>query len=42
MGIAFTLLTVLMKNSLLQKVNAFCYGQVDSRYGSGQFITDCP
>ena len=30
----------LMKNSLLEKVNAFCYGQVDSRYGSGQFYKD--
>lgn len=30
----------LLKNSLLKKVNAFCYGQVDSRYGSGQFFKD--
>ncbi len=30
----------LMKNSLLKKVNVFCYGQVDSRYGSGQFYKD--
>jgi uncharacterized protein len=30
----------LMKNSLLGKVNQFCYGQVDSRYGSGQFYKD--
>lgn len=30
----------LMKNSLLSKVNHFCYGQVDSRYGSGQFYKD--
>jgi sporulation protein YhbH len=30
----------LMKDSLLPKVNAFCYGQVDSRYGSGQFYKD--
>jgi uncharacterized protein len=29
-----------MKNSLLGKVNQFCYGQVDSRYGSGQFYKD--
>jgi hypothetical protein len=29
-----------MKNPLLKKVNAFCYGQVDSRYGSGQFYKD--
>jgi hypothetical protein len=30
----------LMKNTLLNKCNAFCYGQVDSRYGSGQFYKD--
>ena len=30
----------LMKESLLAKVNVFCYGQVDSRYGSGQFYKD--
>ena len=30
----------LMKSSLLNKVNVFCYGQVDSRYGSGQFYKD--
>ncbi len=30
----------LLKNSLLPKVNLFCYGQVESRYGSGQFIKD--
>ncbi len=30
----------LMKNSLLKKCNVFCYGQVDSRYGSGQFYKD--
>jgi sporulation protein YhbH len=30
----------MMKNSLLNKVNVFCYGQVDSRYGSGQFYKD--
>ena len=29
-----------LKGSLLAKVNAFCYGQVDSRYGSGQFYKD--
>jgi sporulation protein YhbH len=30
----------LMKESLLKKCNVFCYGQVDSRYGSGQFYKD--
>lgn len=30
----------LLKNSLLPKCNQFCYGQVESRYGSGQFIKD--
>jgi len=30
----------LLKTSLLSKVNVFCYGQVDSRYGSGQFYKD--
>ncbi len=30
----------LLKNSLIQKCNAFCYGQVESRYGSGQFYKD--
>ena len=30
----------LLKNDLLPKVNLFCYGQVESRYGSGQFIKD--
>lgn len=30
----------LLKSSLLAKVNNFCYGQVDSRYGSGQFYKD--
>ncbi|MBS1960544.1 MAG: DUF444 family protein [Bdellovibrionales bacterium] len=30
----------LLKSSLLSKVNNFCYGQVDSRYGSGQFYKD--
>jgi hypothetical protein len=30
----------LLKHHLLMKVNLFCYGQVESRYGSGQFIKD--
>jgi len=30
----------LLKNELIPKSNAFCYGQVVSRYGSGQFIKD--
>ena len=30
----------LMDKSLLPKVNVFCYGQVESRYGSGQFYKD--
>jgi len=30
----------MLKNELLPKCNAFCYGQVESRYGSGQFIKD--
>lgn len=30
----------LLEQSLIQKVNLFCYGQVDSRYGSGQFFKD--
>ena len=30
----------LLKNSLLKKVNMFCYGQVKSAYGSGKFIKD--
>lgn len=29
-----------LKNDLLPKTNQFCYGQVESRYGSGQFIKD--
>ena len=36
-----TLLCVeLLKTRLLPKSNAFCYGQVESPYGSGQFIKD--
>ena len=30
----------LLKNDLLNKVNMFCYGQVESKYGSGQFLKD--
>jgi uncharacterized sporulation protein YeaH/YhbH (DUF444 family) len=30
----------LLKNHVLPKVNLFCYGQVESPYGSGQFIKD--
>lgn len=30
----------MLKNSILNKVNVFCYGQVESRYGSGQFYKD--
>jgi uncharacterized sporulation protein YeaH/YhbH (DUF444 family) len=30
----------LLQQSLLPKVNVFCYGQVESRYGSGQFYKD--
>ncbi len=30
----------ILKDNLLTKVNLFCYGQVESPYGSGQFIRD--
>lgn len=30
----------LMKNFLFPNINMFCYGQVESRYGSGQFLKD--
>jgi uncharacterized protein len=30
----------IIKNRLVPKVNVFCYGQVESPYGSGQFIKD--
>ena len=30
----------LLEKQMLPKVNQFCYGQVDSEYGSGQFIKD--
>lgn len=30
----------MLKEDLLTKVNVFCYGQVESKYGSGQFLKD--
>ena len=30
----------LLKEQMLPRVNAFCYGQVESEYGSGQFLKD--
>jgi uncharacterized protein len=30
----------ILRNELIPKTNLFCYGQVESRYGSGQFIKD--
>lgn len=30
----------LLKKELLPRVNMFCYGQVESQYGSGQFLRD--
>jgi uncharacterized sporulation protein YeaH/YhbH (DUF444 family) len=30
----------LLKEDLTNKVNVFCYGQVESKYGSGQFLKD--
>jgi uncharacterized sporulation protein YeaH/YhbH (DUF444 family) len=30
----------LLELVLLPTVNLFCYGQVESRYGSGQFLRD--
>jgi uncharacterized sporulation protein YeaH/YhbH (DUF444 family) len=30
----------LLQEELLPKVNVFCYGQVESEYGSGQFMND--
>lgn len=30
----------LLHGNLIPKLNLFCYGQVESRYGSGQFIKD--
>jgi len=31
---------VLLDNIMLPASNLFCYGQVESRYGSGQFLKD--
>ena len=28
----------ILRNELLQKTNLFCYGQVESPYGSGEYI----
>ena len=30
----------ILQESLLPASNMFCYGQVESRYGSGQFLRD--
>ena len=30
----------LLRNRILPAANLFCYGQVESPYGSGQFIKD--
>jgi uncharacterized sporulation protein YeaH/YhbH (DUF444 family) len=30
----------ILKDEIIPKVNMFCYGQVESRYGSGQFLKD--
>jgi uncharacterized sporulation protein YeaH/YhbH (DUF444 family) len=30
----------LLNNKILPHLNLFCYGQVESPYGSGQFIKD--
>lgn len=30
----------ILNNELFGKINLFCYGQVESRYGSGQFLKD--
>lgn len=30
----------ILKNNLLPRINLFCYGQVESTYGSGQFIRE--
>jgi hypothetical protein len=34
------LCTKLLKDFFLPKANVFCYGQVESKYGSGQFLKD--
>ncbi|MBX9768881.1 MAG: DUF444 family protein, partial [Bdellovibrionales bacterium] len=30
----------ILKDEIFPKSNVFCYGQVESRYGSGQFLKD--
>jgi hypothetical protein len=30
----------MLSSRILDQVNLFCYGQVDSEYGSGQFLRD--
>jgi uncharacterized sporulation protein YeaH/YhbH (DUF444 family) len=30
----------ILTRELLPRINVFCYGQVESRYGSGQFYKD--
>jgi len=30
----------LLKSQILPRVNLFCYGQVESPYGTGQFLVD--
>jgi uncharacterized protein len=30
----------ILQNELFPRINMFCYGQVESRYGSGQFLKD--
>ena len=30
----------ILKNDIIPASNVFCYGQVESRYGSGQFFKD--
>jgi uncharacterized sporulation protein YeaH/YhbH (DUF444 family) len=30
----------LLKNEVLPDINLFCYGQVESQYGTGQFLKD--
>lgn len=35
-----TLCIELLKKDILPRVNLFCYGQVESQYGSGQFLKD--
>ena len=30
----------LLKSQILPRINLFCYGQVESPYGTGQFLVD--